>query len=372
MEHGDPRGEFMQTQIALEDEKLSKTERDTLKKKEAALLKKHEKEWAGAWIDDPSAGDPTDEWGRPDKNWVPYRFTRGVVSVVEVGMLHVPLARKIVKEPQLRFVRELVVHDIAYEEEEEYEEGSDTAGAGTDHVAQHVLLRWPQLRYLRVFRFGGGDPVAGDYDWAPYRSHAPGELIADFVKQMPDVEEVQILAHFREEADRLVALPMPKLRALFLYHGWNYPLDRLAKNASLKNLRELNCHPHALEGGDEPYIQLRHLRALCKSPHLTALTHLHLHLANFGDAGVEEIIKTGMLKRLKVLDFRHGLVTDEGAKALAASPDIKNLEHLDLSWNQLTNDGVNALKKTGVNATLNRQQAAGADEWDTFGQGDCE
>ncbi len=45
IEAGDVRGEFMQVQLALEDESLSKGERDGLKKKEAKLLKAHEREW---------------------------------------------------------------------------------------------------------------------------------------------------------------------------------------------------------------------------------------------------------------------------------------------------------------------------------------
>jgi uncharacterized protein (TIGR02996 family) len=369
VEHSDPRGEFMQTQLALEDEKLSKKERETLRKKEAALLKKHAKEWVGEWADHPSVRYPTDEWAPPDKDWVPYRFTRGVLSGIELGGPNVEVARQIVKAPQLRFVRDLTIHGFGYEEEE-FEEGPDTADAKDEVVSPYVLVRWPQLRYVRTFRYGGADPVTGDYDWNPYRCDMPGTLIADYVKQMVDVEEVEIMAHFRAEADRLVNLPMPNLRTLFLYHGWNYPLEKLAKNASLKNLTTLNCHPHALEH-EEPYIRLTHLQALCKSPHLTALTHLHLHMANFGDAGVTEIIKTGMLKRLKVLDFRHGVVTDAGAQALASSPDLKHLEHLDLSWNRLTAAGMGALKRTGVSATLTHQQT-NADNWETFAQGDIE
>src|SRR5262249_15796126 len=46
-EQGDPRGEFMQVQIALEDESRSSAERAALKKQEANLLKKYEKDWLG-------------------------------------------------------------------------------------------------------------------------------------------------------------------------------------------------------------------------------------------------------------------------------------------------------------------------------------
>src|SRR5689334_886069 len=44
-ERGDPRGEFMQVQIALEDESRSKAERHALRKREATLLKAHRAEW---------------------------------------------------------------------------------------------------------------------------------------------------------------------------------------------------------------------------------------------------------------------------------------------------------------------------------------
>jgi hypothetical protein len=235
-----------------------------------------------------------------------------------------------------------------------------------------VLVRWPQLRHLRVFRFGGCEPFDYDADWNPYRSHTPGDLAAAFARQIPDVEDLHLMAHVRHEADEVAALPMPNLRVLLLYHGWNYPLDKLADNPSLTHLRELYCHPHAVEPGDEPYIRLPHLRAVCRSRRLRALTHLQLRLADFGDEGINEIVASGLLKRLKVLDLRHGLVTDAGARALAASPDLKHLDHLDLSWNRLTPAGVAALTATGVRVTLNRQQGANTDEWETFGQGDIE
>ncbi len=370
-EQGDPRGEFMQTQIALEDESRPKSERDALKKKEAALLKKHKKEWLGDWADTPDIGGATDEWA-PTEGWVPYRFTRGMITGVEIGSLSVDIARQVIKAPQLGFVRELIVHGIDYQEEGDYEAGPDTANVEDGDPGQYVLVRWPQLKHVRVFRFGGCEPYEYDDDW-PHSCHMPGTLIADFVKQMPDIEVLHIMAHFREEVNRIASFTMHRLHTLLLYHGWNFPLDKLAKNVSLTGLRELYCHPHSHEGDDDgAYIKLSHLRAICRSPILTNLTHLRLRLADFGDEGIEEIIKSGLLKRLKLLDLRHGLVTDEGAKALAACADLKSLTHLDLGWNRLTDEGIAALTKTGVAATLIHQQSATTDRWETFGQGDIE
>jgi Ran GTPase-activating protein (RanGAP) involved in mRNA processing and transport len=159
---------------------------------------------------------------------------------------------------------------------------------------------------------------------------------------------------------------MPRLRILQLYHGWSYPFDRLARNQSLTNLTHLLCHPHALESGDEPYIRLAGLRAICRSDHLRSLTHLRLRLTDFGDEGAEEIVQSGILRRLKVLDLRHGAITDEGAKVLAGCPDLRNLEHLDLSRNGLTDAGKKLIQATRVPIDLAFQHAEIGDQ-DSYG-----
>ena len=78
-----------------------------------------------------------------------------------------------------------------------------------------------------------------------------------------------------------------------------------------------------------------------------------------GDKGTKTIVASGILKRLKVLDLRHGCVTDAGARTLAACPDLKHLERLDLTNNALTKDGINALKATGVNLAASHQWEPG-------------
>ena len=47
IEHGDPRGEFIQVQLALEDESRSSVERRKLKRREADLLARHRRAWLG-------------------------------------------------------------------------------------------------------------------------------------------------------------------------------------------------------------------------------------------------------------------------------------------------------------------------------------
>src|SRR5438876_12253455 len=57
-EQGDPRGEFIQVQMRLEQEGLKAADRKKLQKREQELLKKYEREWlgslAGPVLDPPS------------------------------------------------------------------------------------------------------------------------------------------------------------------------------------------------------------------------------------------------------------------------------------------------------------------------------
>ncbi|QJW96559.1 WGR domain-containing protein [Frigoriglobus tundricola] len=365
VEQGDPRGEFTQTQIALEDEARPKKERDALRAKEAAVLKEHEAEWVGDW---PALFPaPTSTEGRGQINHTggrKYEFKRGVLSTVHFGELTVAAARAFVRAPQTRFVRELFIGYHAHREE--FDRGSDIppeVTTGYDQPADHVLLRWPYMRQIRRFQYGWtADEAYGSF--CHFQCHLSGARVFDFVKQMPNVEEVLVFAHLRD-ATKLVALPMPNLRVLQLYHGRSYPLDRLAQNPSGTKLTHLLCHPHALDH-DRAYIRLPELRAICRSEHLTSLTHLRLRLTDFGDAGIREIVSSGILTRLKVLDLRHGSVTGAGAKTLANCPEVKNLEKLDLSRNGLTGVGKAALLATRVPVELDHQHAEIGDQ-DAYG-----
>jgi len=362
-EHDDPRGEFIQVQIALENESLPAAERKKLHAREKKLLQNHEKDWVGNWPDFFKA--PTETEGSGQINHTggrKYQFKRGLLTTVNFGELTVAAARAFVKAPQTRLVHELFIG--CYDEFEDFEPGPDIpedADPLDDPPAQHAILRWPHMRNIRRFQFGWMADEGYD-GFCNFQCHlGSGDHVYDFVKQMPDVEEVLVFAHF-DDAGKLVALPMPKLRVLQLYHGSSYPLEKLAKNATLTNLTHLLCHPHAREHGDDPFIRLAQLKAVCRSPHLKSLIHLRLRLTDFGDAGAKEIVESGILKRLKVLDLRHGCMTDEGAKVLAACPDLRNLERLDLSRNALTNAGMDALRATKIHIYLDHQHGSASEE----------
>jgi hypothetical protein len=93
-----------------------------------------------------------------------------------------------------------------------------------------------------------------------------------------------------------------------------------------------------------------------------------------GDEGIDAIVDGGLLSRLKVLDLRHGCVTDAGARRLAACPDARKLESLDLSRNEMTADGIATLERAGLRALTQHQHGstAGEDDPQYMYEGDYE
>jgi uncharacterized protein (TIGR02996 family) len=366
VEHGDPRGEFMQTQLALEDASRPKKDRDALKKKEEALLKQHEATWLGALapllLNQPK---PTREW-RPEP--IKYAFRRGWLAELEIPSIGVELVRALNRAPEARFLQRLHVHTSAYEFEEgsanvpEYADGRYKPGPdlpkGVSHydMAYHLLARCPYLASVRAFHLGNpfADPLGDDFDESD-QCHSDGEVAHHYVKQMPHIEELRLLAH-NVDGNKLFVLPMPQLRVLQVFHSHKYPMDKIAANGSLGNLTHLLLQPHAPEE-EKPSLGLRELRAVCRATNLPKLTHLAMRYTYFGDEGIKEIIASGILKRLKLLDLQGGCVTDEGAKALAACPDAKNLEKLNLQTNALSAAGIKAIKDAKIKASTEHQHS---------------
>jgi Ran GTPase-activating protein (RanGAP) involved in mRNA processing and transport len=165
------------------------------------------------------------------------------------------------------------------------------------------------------------------------------------------------------------------LRVLQVYHiEHRYPLELLARNASLGGLTHLWLRPHGLGCSVPPsgaYVDLDGVRAVLRSTQLKGLTHLRLQLCNMGDEGCAEIIRSGILKRLKVLELQYGEITDEGARLLAGSADLRNLERLDVSQNSLTAAGRAALEAVPIQVRADGQ--FGPDqEGEYLGYGDME
>jgi len=344
-QQGDPRGEFIQVQLALEDESRSADERRQLQRRETELLQAHEAEWVGDWTKLANTVGPS---GRGQLAFAgpKFGFIRGILAEVTLDSVSVECARAFIRAPQTRLVRRLSIGGWPYQEPGEYEPGDDIAEAGTEEPARYILQRWPHFGNLRHFQLGWtSDEDYGDF--CHFQCHLRAPFAVKWIEQMPRLEELYLFAD-SVPTDQLFQLKtLTNLRVMQIYHCWEYPLERLAANTHIQRLSHVLLHPKASGAWadvEAPYITFDGVRAILRSHHAKTLTHLRLRLTDIGDPGCEEIVRSGILGRLKMLDLRHGAMTDAGAQLLAASPDIKTLEVLDLSRNQLTEAGVHAVQ----------------------------
>ncbi len=319
-EKGDPRGEFIQLQLALEDPHRTESEQRKLRARADVLQQAFQREWLGVLADEllGTIEGHMEHWSLSDR---PYeiRFYRGWLDriVRSAGNnRYSDLARLMCQSPETRLLRSLVL---------EYDEG-----------AMEQLAHSPFLSNLRVFQVGSRFGDAENLE-------RPFHFIANFVAKLPRLEQLYVftrggLSYNLFSLSNLTALHTLQIARLDRQNLLSY----LASNPALGNLAHLWLRSQAARPS---FVDLAGVRAILQSPHLRSLTHLHLHCSDLGDVGCTEIVTSGILKRLKVLDLRYGEITDAGARILADSPDLRRLELLDIDHNALSQLGIDALRR---------------------------
>jgi uncharacterized protein (TIGR02996 family) len=369
-EQGDPRGEFIAVQLALEDEGRSPAERKELQKREKSLLQQYGRQWLG------DLGRFLDgKWSGPDKPYH-YQFARGSLDFVRVLPFPIAAIASLARSPEVRLLRHLeVVYDMRYHPfdfekvtkgpmkgltAQEREHESDPAEGDEENPIPGDLFTSPYLTNLRVFKLGFSDaenPPTHSTMVGPFQGRNADEVV-ELLSRAPRLEELYLNTDL-PGIERLFASPaLGRLRILQYYFGMVYDQDDghvyrlrpLADNPALGQLTHLRLHP-----GRDTTIDLAGMEAILHSPNLPNLTHLQIHMTTFGDDGPRAVIRSGIMRRLKVLDFGYGNMTDEGARLLASSPDVKPLELLDLRRNALTSAGVAALEAAGVRVIADNQ-----------------
>ncbi|MEZ4237839.1 MAG: TIGR02996 domain-containing protein [Myxococcota bacterium] len=333
-ERADPRGAFIHTQIQLEDPDLPAERRAELKAQEAALLAEHQRAWLGdlaaLLLDTPRA------WDAPQ-----WQFRRGFLHTLDLRDITTERVEALAAAEERVFVRSFAVAFCWGDE---------------DALDRLFDLTLPNVRRLTYGDGTGSLPEEG--------------RAATLASGMPRLEEIAVSGR-SVETRGLFRQAMPALRELTVSCARHYAVATLAGNASLGQLQSIEFVPHAreLDDDDRGYLTGEHVRMLARSPHLTALKRLHLQGCTAGDAGCRELVASGLLRRLEVLELPYGEVTDDGARALADG--LGALKRIDLSGNSLTEAGVAALKATGV-----ALQAGNQEQWRPhrgyLAYGDCE
>jgi uncharacterized protein (TIGR02996 family) len=348
-ERGDPRGEFMQIQLALEDKNRPAAERKRLAARERELFTEYGRDWLGPLAEDILM----DGRGSLSASW---RWRFGFPAAVTVPEPSVPFAQALAAAPAARFLVELRLGGPGDVVTAAHPPRAPRPPHGA-HFAMFELADAPWLRTLRVFQLGLDE--SPNEDEADADAYAPG--LDHLVARMTRVEELHLLCSGYSSAVLFGLRNLSHLRVLRVCHPDGYfdpgdgsvpcALDVLARNPALGGLTHLLIRPLSY-GRASVRLPLDRVRPLFGPKVLPRLAHLQLRQTDLGDEGVRELIAAGLLKRLRWLDLRHGVITDAGARDLAACRDARNLDHLDLSQNRVTPSGLAELRQAGVNAVL--------------------
>jgi hypothetical protein len=285
--------------------------------------------------------------------------------------LSLPMARALRYTPGVRLMQEFLI-ETGRDLDDEQVEPEDRVPEGEHSVELCPLVGSPYLGNVRRFRLGI-DPGESDRD---YHCSFHSTVVVDLLRGMPRLEELYLFANGFDLSELFSLATLSHLRVLQVYHGAQvHRLQILAENPAFQNLTHLLLHPLRLSWWqnrdrdeaagyrqDEGYLPLSVVVALLHSPNLPSLTHLRLRGSSMGNAGCTEIVRSGILKRLKILDLRHGCITDRGARLLTECPDLEGLEWLDLDRNLLGPGGIELVKETGIPCRVADQQTLDAFE----------
>lgn len=328
-EAGDPRGEYIQLHLALENPDQSPRLLAEWRERASRLYQAHERDWLGKLapflLGRPRA---TIEPVAPN---IEFTFRRGWLAELHAQDVRDAFTRVLADAPEARMLQVLSLKNTRLP---------------NNHGPLEPLIGSPYLGGLQAFVLGDADAMEPTAD---------GARVPALVAGLPNLRALDVRAEGLPVRE-LVQLQFPHLRVLILDFAAEAGLEMLAGNRSLANLARLAVIVRfgmrapaaafdAYEGGRYYWLPQEELRAFVTAPYFGRLTDLTLRIDTLGDGGCREIARSGILRRLKRLDLRNCGITDAGAEALARSPDLGHLDLLDVGGNRLTPTGVSRLQE---------------------------
>lgn len=324
-EKSDPKGEYLQLMLALEDENLDDKQSKKFERRTKKLLRDNKLHWLGDLM-----------LLLRKEDHFEFEMRRGWVDRLVIRWLTQAQAEILSQSPHIRLLRELIIDDV------DLEEGK---GGVYDYHALPILESCPYLSNVRLFQLG-----EEGYSEFAYTE----DDVLKFLQLMPRLEHLKLFWCEDPTLSVLYKAPFPStLRQLTLGGDVIFDLTQLAKNKTLNSLTTLEIKPE-LEFGhfdESAPLELRDLRAVCRSRNLQNVTHFAFWRTDAGDKAIDELISSGMLERLVSLDLSYGNITDEGARKLIEAVDATKLVHLDLTCNAIEEEVV-ALQQKFPNVEL--------------------
>ena len=135
-------------------------------------------------------------------------------------------------------------------------------------------------------------------------------------------------------------------------------------NARLPALRELSLWLGSSDyGGDS---SIADLAPLLSGDRFPQLEHLGLQNSEYSDAIAAAIATSPLLGRLKGLDLSMGTLSDDGARALLASPHVRSLRHLNLRHHYLSPGMMKRVRDLGIEVNIGDRREPDDGEEDRY------
>jgi uncharacterized protein (TIGR02996 family) len=338
-EQGDPRGEYIQLHLALEDANQSPRLLAEWRQRAHRLLQAHQRDWLGKLARFLLGGPRSTV--EPDTPNIEYTWKRGWLAELHVQDVRDAFTRVLADAPEARMLQALSLRNTRLP---------------NNQRTLEPLVDSPYLGTLKSFALGDAEAVGCTAD---------GSLVPALLRKTPQLRELDVRAAGVPWL-ALGRVNLPQLRSLVLDYLLTSPLAVLVVNPSLARLERLFVWQRApVPGGAEEDFErapddpvdfvARELRLFLAARQVDRLTDLTLRIPVLGDGGCAAIARSGLLRRLKRLDLRNCGITDEGAGALARSPDLAHLDVLDVGGNRITPIGVSRLQEAQIRVQWDSQ-----------------
>lgn len=356
IEQGDPRGEFIQVQLALEDEKRPAKARKELKQREEQLLKRYQREWLGELAPYLLHQRGIAKLYVQDGEIYRFGWARGQLETLDVPFISVAFARLLAHDPTCRWLRQLILRNVQSGDGKAYPVPSEARENVGEYVGLYALSQEVTSLPVRAFQCGT----------SRYTTLAFTAGIVGLIRKMPCLETLTLYASlWEEQAEMLTELEhLQSLRTLEIAGCYRFPLAMLAANRSLPQLKHLRI---GLATDAEEGIAAADVEALLASPHLQGLVELRLDGCEDGMAICKALAKSPLRRHLRVLGLSRCALSKREAAALARCTDLHGLQVLDVSENWLSEKDIQGLKDTGIGQVVaNDQKRPGEPLFDTY------
>lgn len=339
MEQNNPRGEFMQVQLRLE-QATDEAERKNLWKRSRELQARYEDQWLGG-LSRLLLGRGSEEFN--------YAFHRGWLNSLSIRTLRVTIAETLARSSAVMLLRELKIREI-HREPPERRRGRNLP-EHQSYLGLYPLARSHLLRNLTSLHIG---EIARNVETSvlPLRhAETDPEPLLKLIDNNPGLERLVLFVPTLPWSLFDVNRKLSALRELVLCGGMNYWFNP----KQFERLEKLTLiFTRTVENAPERWSldQFSSFILSAASPNLRSLT-----LRGFfgGDAFCGALVSSGRLAEIESLTINGSGISGEGAKVLLHCPDFARVKELDLSRNVIAPDLVERIQKIHPRANLVQQ-----------------